>query len=195
MTGIPGGRRGDRAADPGDDLDRHPGGTAGDDLLAAASEHERVATLQPGDGESPLGPVDDDRVDLLLGAGVVAGTLSDIYDLGVLVAELCEVGGAQAVVDEYVGGCQEAVGADGEQVGRAGAAAYEVDGAGGRCGGLCGGLGRAASRWVSSTRRPRPDDPADRLGLGEPVAGRRRPCRDVGPGPACGQTRGVRRRR
>ena len=44
-------------------------------------------------------------------------------------------------MDEYVGGCQEAVGADGEQVGRAGAAADEVDGAGGRCGGLCGGLG------------------------------------------------------
>lgn len=101
---------------------------------------------------------------------MVAGTLADIDDLGVLVAELCEVGGAQAVVDEYVGGCQEAVARTVSRSVGPGPPPMRwtvpVEGVAG-----CVVVwGRAASWWVSSTwRATARTTSADRLGLGEPV--------------------------
>ena len=67
VTGRPGGgRHADRAADAGNHRHRHAGPQAGEHLLAAAAEDERVTALEP-DHELPARRVRDERlVDLVL---------------------------------------------------------------------------------------------------------------------------------
>ena len=70
VSGIPAiGRRRERRTDPGNDRHRHSGGNAGEPLLAAAAEHERVAALQAHHPLAGQRPLDDDRVDLVLASG------------------------------------------------------------------------------------------------------------------------------
>jgi hypothetical protein len=74
---------GDRAGDSRHDLDRDTGRQAGLDLLAAAAEHERVATLEPDDGPPRLGVFDEQRVDRLLRREPAARDLPHVDDLDV----------------------------------------------------------------------------------------------------------------
>src|SRR5688572_27075512 len=57
----------DRARDAWNDLDRDASLLAGEALLATATEHVRVTTLEANDDLPGLGPVDQDAVDLVLG--------------------------------------------------------------------------------------------------------------------------------
>ena len=72
----------DGARDAGDHLDGHAGAVAGEHLLAAAAEHVRVAALQAHDVAAGERVLDEQRLDLVLRDGVVAGALADVDELG-----------------------------------------------------------------------------------------------------------------
>ena len=57
--------------DAGHDLDGDAGGDAGERLLAAAAEHERVAALEADDAPPGARVLDEQPVDLVLGERVV----------------------------------------------------------------------------------------------------------------------------
>ena len=75
-------RHRDRARDAGHDLDVDAGVAAERDLLAAATEDERVAALQAHDVLALAGEGHEQLVDGVLRHGVVAGELADVDDLG-----------------------------------------------------------------------------------------------------------------
>ncbi len=70
-----------RAGHSRDDLAGHPGGRAGQRLLAAATEDERVAALEAHHPQAASGAFHDHLVDLLLGEVVAVRRLAGIHDL------------------------------------------------------------------------------------------------------------------
>ena len=70
--------RGDRAGDPGDDLERDPRGDQHLGFLTAAPEHERIATLEPNHDPAGSAVLDERRVDAVLVHGDPARRLADV---------------------------------------------------------------------------------------------------------------------
>ena len=71
-----------RAGDARDDADGHPGLDAGQHLLPAATEHERIAALEPDHRLSPAGAADHLILDRGLGHRMVVRSLADVDQLG-----------------------------------------------------------------------------------------------------------------
>ena len=147
---------------PGHDLDGDARGEAGQGLLAAAAEHERVAALEPHDAAAGLGVLDEQPVDLVLGQRVVAGGLADVDDDDRRV-ELVQQRARGEPVDEHDVGLGEQPAAAGrDQAGVARAAADQRHAA-----------GRAAGGGAAAARRCRGRGRSRRAGS-SPDAGRRR---------------------
>ena len=72
-----GGRDADGGGDPGHDRERHTGVEQRLGLLATASEHVRVATLQPDDPPAPPSRADEQANDEFLGHSRPARPLAD----------------------------------------------------------------------------------------------------------------------
>src|SRR5207237_260932 len=69
-------RRRDGGADARDDLEWYAGGRERLGLLAAATEHERVAALEPDHAAAALGVHHEQRVDALLRQRMIAAGLA-----------------------------------------------------------------------------------------------------------------------
>ena len=120
---------GQHRADAGHHLDRDAGPDAGEDLLAAAAEHEGVAALEPHHPQPPPGPVDQHRGDLLLaGAGPVR-RLADVDHLDPGREPVQQHARGQPVHHHHVGLGEQAAAPDGDQLRVAGAAADQRDAA------------------------------------------------------------------
>ena len=76
-------RGGDAGGYPGHDLEVDSGRGQRLGLLAAAAEDERIAALEPHHAPPRPRPVDQQRLDVVLLDGVVAGALADVDELGV----------------------------------------------------------------------------------------------------------------
>ncbi len=113
--------------DAGDDLEGDALAGQRLDLLAAASEDEGVAALQPQDPLALPRELDQQRGDLGLGQGVVLGHLADIDALRVAAHQVEDRLADQPVVEHHVGLLHQAQGPEGEQVRIPGAGADEVD--------------------------------------------------------------------
>ena len=118
-----------RRGDAGHHGELEAGGHEGLGLLAAASEHEGVATFEAHDVESLTAQMHEQRVDGLLRGGT-PGALADIDDLGVGPAEGEDRTVGEMVVDDDVGPGDETGGAHGEQFGIAGTGPHEMHGHG-----------------------------------------------------------------
>ena len=104
VTGMPASAGTEKAeVMPGTTETSTPAQTAGVDLLATAAEDVRVAALEADDGQAPEGAVDEDRVDLGLGNGVVRRALADVDDLDVGRQPVEQWGRAEPVGDDDVG--------------------------------------------------------------------------------------------
>ncbi len=156
------GGSGDPGGDPGDDLEGDAGVAQRLRLLAAATEDERVAALQPDDRAA----LARDPHQLRLGIGLLhrdpPGGLADVDQLGVLACAGERAGGNQAVVEDRVGGGDQGEGPSRHQPGVAGSGADEVDDAGARGPARLGrgGVGRAGHAAHSSARASRSRAPA-----------------------------------
>src|SRR5581483_9805061 len=74
--------RGDAGGDPGHDLERDASPRKRLCFLAAASENERIATLEAHDPFAFVGEADEQRVDLVLTGGLrCATTLPNVVEL------------------------------------------------------------------------------------------------------------------
>ena len=69
--------RGNGARDAGDDVAAHTGSRQRQGLLAAASQHKRVAALQPHDTAAAARGANHERVDSVLRQGMSSGALAD----------------------------------------------------------------------------------------------------------------------
>ena len=85
------------------DLDRDGARGKVFELLAAAPEDERIATLEPDDAPALGRMVMEKRVDLVLTAGMLAGRLANIDARGVAAREFDDLGPDQTIVDDHVG--------------------------------------------------------------------------------------------
>ena len=121
------GRNGDGRRDARHHLKGHPGRLQGEDLLAAATEHERVAAFEPDD--LPPGPAvpDQHRVDGVL-IHRPAGRLPDVDALRPGRRQFQEAGVRQPVVHDDVGAAQQLGAPDGQQARVAGPGPDQVDG-------------------------------------------------------------------
>ena len=95
--------RGDRTRDAGHHFERRRRPRQRLGLLAAATEHEGIAALQPHDGRAVPPALDEDGVDLVLGERDRAGRLGRRDQLGAGAAQIQERGRGEAVVDHDVG--------------------------------------------------------------------------------------------
>ena len=127
---------------PGTIRRRRPLGERGH-LFRGAAKDERVAALEADDGAMRGGRVDHERVDFVLRDGFCAAALADVDNFRAGRGEIENCLRDKVVVQDDVGGLDEAQGFDGEQVGIAGACADEVDRA---CGASRRFAGRAASQ-------------------------------------------------
>ena len=147
---------------PGTTRTVDPGGSAGQDLLAASAEHERVAALQPDDDLTAPRPLDHQLLDPVLAGRVVVRELADVDQLGARGEAVEIVGRGQPVVEDDVGIQQRLAGLDGEQPGGARATADQHDSAtlarsGRPCWWVCTIFSwrqSSRTRSLSSSRRP-----------------------------------------
>ena len=72
-----GGGGGQRRGDAGDDPAVHARGAAGFELIATATEDERIAALQANDGQALERKGDQHAVDFVLGVGVTGFAFGD----------------------------------------------------------------------------------------------------------------------
>ena len=100
-AGVGGG--GDAGGDAGHDLEGDALRPQRECLLAAASEDERVAALQPHDALAFLGAAHHQRLGLLLRHGLPAALLADEQQLRVRARAVERRGRDQAVVEDHVG--------------------------------------------------------------------------------------------
>ncbi len=122
----------DRARDSGDDGDRNPGFPARDDFFTTASEHVRVAALEPHDGAAREGALHHHPLDVVLRHRVVPGGLAHIDDFGAWgVRPQPRLRGEAVDVDD-VGTRESRSAGEGEQVVVTGATADERHTADGR---------------------------------------------------------------
>ncbi len=121
------GRR-DRARHARHDLEGNAGRDALLSFLAAAPEHERVATLQPDDLLAGGAPGDKQLVDLFLRHRDAPGRLADVDQLRTGWRERQERRRCEPVVHDDVRAAQQLLAAPGQQAGVTGPGADEVDG-------------------------------------------------------------------
>lgn len=72
-------------------------------FLAAPTEDERVSALEPGHNLSLIRPLDDQRVDLVLGQSVFAALLAYVNQLRVRPALFKETLVRKIVIDNHIG--------------------------------------------------------------------------------------------
>ena len=97
------------------------------DLLAAASEHEGVAALQPQYTLALSGEADQHLTDLALRRGVISRTFADIDALRLPRYEFEDRGIDEPVIEHDVGLLHQAQRAERQEIGIAGAGAHEID--------------------------------------------------------------------
>ena len=97
-------------------------------LLAAATEHQRVAALEPHDPAPGAAVLDEQPVDLRLRHLRPAALLADVDELGIRARVPQRLRRDQAVVEDDVGRGDQLDRADGEQAGVARPGPDEVDG-------------------------------------------------------------------
>ena len=97
------------------------------DLLAAASEHEGIAALQPQYALALSGEADQHLADLALRRGVVSRTFADIDALRLPRYEVEDRGIDEPVIEHDVGLLHQAQRAERQEIGIAGAGAHEID--------------------------------------------------------------------
>ena len=95
-----GGGEGRRHA--GDDLERNAGFDQRLGLFSAASEHERIAALQPHDRPAALGKRDEQGADQLLGDALTR-PLADVDELCRRVDEVEHAVADEGVVNNHIG--------------------------------------------------------------------------------------------
>ncbi len=100
-------RHGQRRGDAGDDGAGHARLRAGLGFLTAPAEDVGVAALEPHDPGAGPGPVDEDRVDLLLGPGAGGRTLAYMDDLRVGRRGVEQDGRGEPVDHDHVGGREQ----------------------------------------------------------------------------------------
>ncbi len=96
------GGRGNRARDTGDHFERDARVAARFGFFAAATEHERVAALQPNDFETGFPALDEQFVDLVLRHRDAAGRLAHIDELRVSRREFEQRGRREPVVHDHL---------------------------------------------------------------------------------------------
>ena len=99
-SGICGGC--DRGGDSGDDFKRNLRGMERFALFSASSEDEGVSTFQADDSLILARVIDEERVDFVLGFGVLGGAFADVDLLGIG-AMVEQTGVGEGVVDHDVG--------------------------------------------------------------------------------------------
>ena len=97
------------------------------DFLAAASEDEGVAALEPQHALAFTGQANEKFVDFLLAHGVIVALLADEDALRIAPGHVDDGLRHQVVVHHHIGLLHQAQGAESQQVGVAGAGADEVD--------------------------------------------------------------------
>ncbi len=121
---------GEGGGDAGDDFKRDVGGAEGFHFLVGAAEDEGVAGLETQDGAACVCMLKHEGVDAGLGDARLAAAFADWDDERGGVGEGEDVVGDEVVGEDDGGGLEETEGAEGEEVGVAGASAAEVDVAG-----------------------------------------------------------------
>jgi hypothetical protein len=96
---------------------------AGQQLLAATAEQERVAALQAHDVQAVQGQRHDQLVDVVLRQGVARLALGDVDPAGADGRQVEDLVGNQAVMHHHIGGAQGVEGAEGQEVRIAGTGA------------------------------------------------------------------------
>ena len=144
---------GERRGDARHDLEGDAGLAQRRHLLAGAAEDERVAGLQPHDAAACRGLAHQQRVDLVLRGGMAPLRLPTSMRSRVAAAHGDDCLGHEPVVHDHVGFLQDALGAQREQVRRAGPGADQPHEA------LVGGIGLGeqargeAARFVGTARQ------------------------------------------
>ncbi len=100
------------------------------DLLAAASENERIAALQANDALALLGQPDQQYIDFFLRQGVVRGLLAGIDFLCFGAGQIKYAFGAQVIVYDDIRFTNQAGRLQGHEFGIAGAATDKIDSSG-----------------------------------------------------------------
>ncbi len=121
------GRRGDPGSHPGHDLEIDACASERLRLLAAATEDERVAALEPDDASPLSRVVDHQLLDLVLLHRVGSRRLADVDELGVGTRSIERSGGNQAIVQDHVSARDQLERTAGHQSRIARAGADEVD--------------------------------------------------------------------
>ncbi len=122
-----GGSGGEGGGDAGDDFVRDACGGERGYFFGGAAEEEWVSALEADDALAGLRVLDHERVDFILRDGLGAAALADVDDYCVRRGEREDCGWNEVVMENDVRGLDEAQGFNREQVGIAGACAYEVD--------------------------------------------------------------------
>ncbi len=120
----------ERGRDARHDLEGDVPGAEGFDLLVGASEDKWVAGFQAQNRLVLARVVQHQFVNAGLGDARLAAALADGDDFSRGAGEIEDGVGDEVVGEDDVGGLEEGVGAEGEEIGRAGAGAAEVDGSG-----------------------------------------------------------------
>jgi hypothetical protein len=126
-------------------------------FFGGAAEDERIAALEADHTAAGAGVLDHQRVDFVLGDGLCAAALADVDDFGARRGELENGLRDEIVVEDHVGGLDEAQRLDGEQVGIAGAGADEINFAGGNTAGLPCRVSRKLARGAGQWRQAEAD--------------------------------------
>ena len=126
------GRRGYRGSYSRHHLEGYAGSRKGHGLLAAATEDEGVASLQPDDAPALRCPRDEQGVDVALVRALPAGRLARVDHLGVHAGAPKEPRVHEPVADHDVGRLQQLQSPDSYEPGVAGSRADEIHDAGHR---------------------------------------------------------------
>ena len=111
----------------GDNFEGNVVGTERVDFFGGAAEEERVTTFEADDDFVARGGVNEERVDVGLREEAEAGALADVDALGGGGDEREDLRADERIVEDDVGGLQEAQRFDGEEIGVTGAGADEID--------------------------------------------------------------------
>ncbi len=127
-----GGSGGECGGDAGNDFEGDVGRSERGHLFGGAAKDEGIAALEADDAAMGAGVLDHERVDFFLGNGLCAAALAHVDNHCVGRRELKDCRGYEVIVEDDVGGLDEAEGLDGEQIGIAGPCTDKVDAAFGR---------------------------------------------------------------
>src|SRR5215831_6027967 len=115
--------------DAGGDLDLDAGVAQRCDLLAGATEHERIAALEPHDGLTRSRALDHQLLNLFLEDAMLALRFADWNQLDLAAGMFEHAGAGKPVIENNICDLQCAHGLEGQQLGIAGARTDEKDAA------------------------------------------------------------------